>query len=90
MSYTIFDFIGNIGVALIIGSFLLLQMGKIEVRSVGYSFINALGALLILASLVTSFNYSVLIIEVFWLFISLYGIYRWFVTKSESLSADEE
>lgn len=36
MSYKIFDFIGNIGVALIVVSFLLLQTGKIESRSVGY------------------------------------------------------
>ena len=90
MSYTIFDFIGNIGVALIVVSFLLLQTGKIESRSVGYSVSNALGAVLIMVSLWTSFNWSVLIIEIFWLLISLYGLYLCISAKKELLSADNE
>ena len=86
MSYTIFDFIGNIGVVLIVAAFLLLQTGKIESSSAGYSAGNALGAALIMVSLWTSFNWSTLIIEIFWLSISLYGLYRWYVTKSNSPS----
>lgn len=81
MEYTIFDFIGNIGVALIIGAYLLIQTGKINSQSLGYSVANAAGAVLILVSLIVNFNVSAFVIEFFWLLISVYGIYRWYKPK---------
>jgi len=75
MSYDIFDFLGNIGVFLILIMYLLLQLKKINSDSLMYSILNALGATLILISLYFKFNLSAFIIEIFWLLISVYGIY---------------
>lgn len=77
MSYTWYDFVGNVGVAFIIVTYLLLQLGRLDSRTLAYSLLNALGALLII-SLLFDFNLSALIIEAFWLAISVYGLARVF------------
>jgi multidrug transporter EmrE-like cation transporter len=74
MNYQWFDFVGNVGVFLILVSYLLLQIEKIESKSVSYSLTNAIGAVLIIISLCFDFNLSSFTIEVFWLLISLYGL----------------
>jgi hypothetical protein len=76
MAYSLHDFIGNIGVILILGSYYWLQAGKTSAEDLSYSIINGLGALFILVSLSRDFNLSAVIIECAWLAISLYGIYR--------------
>ena len=76
MDYSWTDFVGNIGVFLVLLSYFLLQVDKIDPKSLGYSVLNALGAILICFSLYFSFNLSSFIIEIFWLGISLYGIVR--------------
>ena len=47
MHYAFHDFIGNIGLVLLLGTYLLLQMGKIDSTRPLYSLLNALAALLI-------------------------------------------
>jgi hypothetical protein len=74
MNYQWYDFVGNIGVALILGSYLLLQIDKVDSKSAAYSLCNAIGAVLILVSLYFAFNLSSFVIEIFWLLISLYGL----------------
>ena len=76
MTYTWYDFLGNVGVILILLSYLLLQMKKIKSQSMYYSLMNATGALLILVSLYYDFNLSAFIMEVLWLLISLYGLWQ--------------
>jgi hypothetical protein len=73
---TIYDAVGTFGSGLIIIAYLLLQLERIRSTSLSYSFFNALGAALILFSLIYSFNLPALVIEAFWLLISLFGIYR--------------
>ncbi len=70
------DFVGNVGVALIILAYLALQLGKLDGRSLAYSAMNAVGAALVLVSLWFDFNLSAFIIEAFWVAISLIGIVR--------------
>ena len=76
MTYSWYDFLGNVGVLLILLSYLLLQMKKIKSQSMYYSLMNAAGALLILVSLYYNFNLSAFVMEVFWLLISLYGLWQ--------------
>ncbi|MCB9259328.1 MAG: hypothetical protein H6612_08230 [Ignavibacteriales bacterium] len=76
MSYTINDFIGNIGVFLIIFSYLLLQLKKIDSSTLMYSLMNLIGASLVIISLLENFNVSAFIIEAFWVAISLIGIVK--------------
>ena len=76
MTYNWYDFLGNVGVILILLSYLLLQMNKINSQSTYYSLMNATGALLILVSLYYNFNLSAFIMELCWLLISLYGLWQ--------------
>lgn len=78
MNYDWTDLLGNIGVLLILVTYLLLQLERIDSRSLGYSVSNAMGALLILVSLYFKFNLSAFIVEFFWLLISIIGVIRGF------------
>lgn len=77
------DEIGIIGVIFILISYVLLQSGKIDSKSVRYSFINLIGAVLILFSLFYSWNLASVIIEIFWILISLYGIIKISIQNEE-------
>ena len=74
MKYTWHDILGNLGVLLIISSYLALQLERVSSTSLAYSAINAIGALLVLVSLIFQFNMSAFLIELFWLLISIFGI----------------
>lgn len=72
------DLLGIVGVILVVGTYLLLQLNRLGNHSLGYSLFNGLGALLILISLIFEFNVSAFIIELFWVIISTIGIVRYF------------
>ena len=74
MDYQWYDFLGNVGVAMILASYLMLQLGKLQATDLRYSLLNASGAALILCSLAFDFNMSAFLIEFFWLLISIIGI----------------
>jgi len=76
MDYAWYDFVGNLGVAAIIISYLGIQLDWMSAKSMLYSWINLIGAVFILISLLYSFNLSSFIIEIFWIGISLIGIVR--------------
>lgn len=81
MEYSWHDFIGNIGVAVIILSYLALQLERIDSRGFLFSALNGAGAVLVIFSLTFEFNLSAFIIEAFWLLISLFGIVRRLVSN---------
>ncbi len=70
------DIAGNIGVALIVISYFLMQIGRLDGQSRGYALTNAVGAGLVILSLVFRFNLSAFLVEAFWLLISLIGLVR--------------
>ncbi len=70
------DIIGAIGVALVVLMYLLLQSGRMAATNPHFSLWNAVGSMLILISLFHAFNFSAVLIEVFWLAISIYGFAR--------------
>ncbi len=82
MKYSLFDLIGNIGVVVLIIAYLMLQLNKLSSSGLAYSLLNAIGAGLIIISLRINFNLSAFIMEVFWVLISLVGIYRYFRLKT--------
>lgn len=84
MSYGLVDLIGNIGVVVLMIAYLMLQLNKLRSDGLAYSLLNAIGASLIVISLFVNFNLSAFIMEVFWVLISLVGIYRYFRLKSLS------
>ena len=84
MQYAWYDFVGTIGTALIIVTYILLQTERIKSSSLIYSLLNAAGAAMIIVSLLFSFNFSAFMVEFFWLLISLFGIVKFFLQKSDA------
>ena len=82
MKYGLLDFVGNIGVAVLIVTYLMLQLNRLRSDDLAYSLLNAIGASFIVVSLLVNFNLSALVIEVFWVLISFIGIYRYFRLKA--------
>ena len=74
---TIPDFIGLSGVALLIITYALLQLDKIDPKGFWYSFNNLVVAILVTVSLIYTPNLASIVIEVFWFIISLYGLIMW-------------
>ncbi len=84
MAYQWHDLVGNLGVVCIVASYLLLQLDKLDLKSLSYSLINAMGAVLIIVSLIYNFNLSSFVIELVWLSISLFAIVRYFVQRNQA------
>jgi hypothetical protein len=81
MNYGLVDFLGIVGVGIIVVTYLFLQLGKLRSEALAYSLMNAIGASLIVVTLLINFNLSALLMEVFWVLISLLGVYRHFRVK---------
>ena len=82
MKYGPLDLLGNIGVIVLMVTYLMLQLNKLSSEALAYSVLNAVGASLIVLSLIYDFNLSALLMEVFWVLISCLGIYRYFRLKA--------
>lgn len=76
MTVTAPDIVGFVGVSFVVGTYLLTQLGRMDNQRPLYPALNALGALMILFSLIHSFNLASFVIESFWLAISLTGLVR--------------
>jgi len=76
MQYAWYDFAGNIGVALMVLAYLLIQAEKVRSRDLSYSLMNGIGALLVVVSLLYRFNLSAFLVESFWFVISVYGLLK--------------
>jgi len=81
MKYGLFDLVGNVGVVIMIVAYLLLQLNRLDSNAPAYSLLNAFGAGLVILSLTVNFNLSAFILEVFWVLISLIGVYRYLRTR---------
>jgi hypothetical protein len=80
------DIVGYIGSGLIVLAYLLLQTGRVHMKSVAYSLINLTGATLLMLSLLVHTNMPSIAIEMFWIAISLYGLCRALANKNDRLS----
>jgi hypothetical protein len=84
LDYHWHDFLGNLGVILIIGSYFWMQIGRIAGQDPRYSIVNAVGAALVLISLYFDFNLSAALVESFWLVISVLGLFLVSASKKSS------
>jgi len=80
------QWIGVLGTVMIIGTYLLLQIGRLSNTSLSYSLFNALGAMLLVFSLLFVFNLGALIVEAFWVLISFIGIIRYFRIRGDGVN----
>ena len=79
-----YDIVGFLGIAMIVGAYLLLQTGGLRSEGVNYSLLNGIGALCVLFSLIFTFNLSAFLVEVFWVIISIIGVVRYLTRKRKS------
>jgi len=70
------DLIGCIGTIIILITYFLLQIRKLSSEHLSYSLLNAGGALMILMSLMYSWNLAAVAMEIAWILISVYGVYE--------------
>lgn len=71
-----FTLAGIAGTVLIVGAYFATQQGWLTAVDWPYPLLNLIGALLILASLITAWNLPAAIIETFWAAISVYGLIK--------------
>ena len=70
------NFLGIIGVIVILVVYFLLQANKLAPHKLPYSILNFVGSSLILFSLFYAWNLPSVIVEAVWSLISVYGIYK--------------
>lgn len=75
--------VGVLGMIMIVGTYFLLQMGRLSSETLMYSLLNALGAIFLIVSLNFEFNLGAMIVECFWAAISILGIFRFLARKSK-------
>ena len=76
MTPTLADLVGFVGVACVVVTYLLSQIGRMDATAPAYPAINGVGAVMILVSLYFRPNPASLAIEFFWLIISVVGFAR--------------
>lgn len=81
MNLSWFDIAGFVGVVLIVTAYLLLQLNRLPSTAPVYSLLNAVGAALVMVSLVFDFNLAAFLMEAFWFLISLFGLLRPMIAK---------
>jgi hypothetical protein len=81
MQFHWYDILGALGVAIIILTYVLLQIERIRSTQLIYSLLNAIGASLILVSLYFDYNFPSVVVEFFWLVISMFGIGKYLARR---------
>lgn len=76
MNLAWYDGVGLLGSALVVGSYFLLQSGRLSGIGLPYQLINVAGSSCILVSLVGGFNLSVALLQCTWIAISVFGVVR--------------
>ncbi|ANY80265.1 cyclic nucleotide-binding protein [Microvirga ossetica] len=78
------DLVGLIGVAAYLSAYGLLQLGALKVEDSRYALLNALGAILILYSLLFDFNLASFVTQSAWLVLTAIGYIRSHVKRSRT------
>jgi hypothetical protein len=78
------DLIGLVGVAAYLSAYGLLQFGILKVEDTRYALLNALGALLILYSLLFDFNLAAFVTQTAWLILTALGYIRSYIKRSRT------
>jgi hypothetical protein len=76
MKSELFLVLGLAGSLLVVGAYLLNQLGRLASSDWRFPAANLAGALAILLSLTDAWNLPAAVIEVFWAAISLFGLMR--------------
>ena len=77
MHDNIIDAIGMLGTLMVIVAYYLLQLERIDPKSLRYNLMNLVGAVFLFFSLCFNFNLASLVIEVFWIGASIIGLWKY-------------
>ncbi len=77
-SLTIVDAIGSFGALIVVAAYFATQMRMMNSDDLAFPVVNLLGSVLIVYSLVYNFNLASMLIEGFWILISIVGIVQHF------------
>lgn len=83
MELSITDLIGILGVTIIVITYILLQVEKMDAQDLSFSLLNAIGAFLIIVSLLFEWNLASFLMEFIWMMISLYGVLKYYRIKKK-------
>ena len=72
------DALGTFGVCLVLFAYFQLQTGRLSSEALSYSVLNLTGSLFLLISLMYTFNFASVLIEIVWILISLIGLARYY------------
>ncbi|MCX8952934.1 MULTISPECIES: hypothetical protein [unclassified Ruegeria] len=75
---TIVDAIGSFGALIVVAAYFATQMRMMNSDDLAFPVINLLGSVLIVFSLLENFNLASMLIEGFWIVISIIGIIQHF------------
>jgi hypothetical protein len=79
-----YDVAGFTGAAVIVAAYFANQQRWLRSEDLRYPFANLVGAALILVSLFFEWNFPSVVIEIFWVTISLYGMAKSLITPSSA------
>ncbi len=80
-SLTIVDAVGSAGALVVVAAYFATQMRMMNSDDLAFPVINLLGSVLIAYSLLHNFNLASMLIEGFWIIISVIGIIQYFRLK---------
>lgn len=78
--------IGMVGMACVVFAYLAIERKWLDGNDIKLYLINLLGAILLIISLLINFNLGSFIIEIFWIGISLNGIWHWYKRNHTGLT----
>jgi hypothetical protein len=76
MTFDLYTLAGFAGSSVVLVAYFANQTGRMSSDDWHFPFLNLVGSLMILSSFYTAINWPSLFIEVFWIAISLYGLFR--------------
>ena len=81
------NIIGMSGTILVVGTYFLLQLNKLDPKGLAYNLWNLVGASLLLISLFVHFNLASFVIELFWIAASLVGLVQYYRSRATTNDA---
>ncbi|GHA18531.1 hypothetical protein GCM10008090_30160 [Arenicella chitinivorans] len=78
------NIIGMLGTSMVVGTYFLLQLNKLDAKGLAYNLWNLVGAVLLLISLLIHFNLASFVIEIFWIAASLVGLFNYWKRHKRS------
>ncbi|WP_299984196.1 hypothetical protein [uncultured Ruegeria sp.] len=77
-SLTFVDAIGSFGALIVVAAYFATQMRMMNSDDLAFPIVNLIGSILIVFSLIQNFNLASMLIEGFWIIISVIGIIQYF------------